>query len=111
MVEPRYEKRQARAVVRPGPTGNIDTGVVRSLQQNRAYARLHAARADSIPTALPQAPHHGVSLNTTPEDVSIGTCTGMFRLQVLPRSPAMFQPVGGVTVERLSVTELPRPIM
>jgi hypothetical protein len=28
-----------------------------------------------------------------------------------PRSAAMFQPAGGVTTDRLSVTALPRPIV
>ena len=54
---------------------------------------------------------HGVSLSTTPDAVFIGTCTGIFRLQPGPRSPAMSHPAGGVTSDRLSVTALPRPIV
>lgn len=54
---------------------------------------------------------HGVSLSTIPDDGAIGICRGMFRLQAEPRSAAMFQPEGGVTTDRLSVTALPRPIV
>lgn len=53
----------------------------------------------------------GVSLSTTPDAISIGTCTGMFRPQLGPRSSAMAHPSGGVTSDKLSVTELPRPMI
>jgi len=69
------------------------------------------ALCEAFAEPKPPQPYQGVSLSTTPDDVFIGTCTGMLMLQAGPRSPAMSHPAGGVSELRLSVTALPRPIV